>query len=397
MIIFLFPYKFTESFYKRHQIDVLEKRLNTKIEVHDLSNILNKKWNKAFLNKRHKITKVFNSVNDWNYYFQKIIKKEKELFIINLLDVNSLNSIYIHFILKKSKVKIVQFCSPEVCINKVKKNFLKKIEKIFNLLFSNPARLIFVLKNYVFSKIVNILRYENLLIFYAGKKKYIKQHLTAKKKKFINFNSQDYSNYLIDINKTAKKKDYILFLDAPTPYFMGDKQLFKQKIKYNSKKWYDDLNSFLKRIEKKYNSKVIIVPHPRVMQFKNPYYDKGFEVRHDIGATSKLIPNSKFVIAISCTMAVSFCVLNYKKILLIFNNQLKFKNPNMMSNLIYMSKVLKTNLFNINNDIKNEELLFSVNKKVYDDYKYNYLTSKKVENLLNVDIFNKSLIKNIFF
>ena len=225
-------------------------------------------------------------------------------------------------------------------------------------------------------------------------KKNLSNHLwILRKKKFIRFNSQDYSNYLLHKNQTNKKKGYILFLDAPTPYFKGDKQLFKHKINYNIKNWYKDLNNFLKIIEKKYNSKVIIIPHPRVMQFKNPYYDKSFVVRKDIGATSKLIPNSKFVVAISCTMAVSFCVLNYKKILLIFNNQLKLQNPNMMSNLIYMSKVLNTNLFNINNDIKkNEDLLFTVNKKVYDEYSYNYLTSKKLKNMLNVDIFNQSLL-----
>ena len=53
MLLFLFPYKFTDSFNQRHQIDILKKKLNTKIEIHDLSNILNKEWNKAFLNKRH--------------------------------------------------------------------------------------------------------------------------------------------------------------------------------------------------------------------------------------------------------------------------------------------------------------------------------------------------------
>ena len=124
-------------------------------------------------------------------------------------------------------------------------------------------------------------------------------------------------------------------------------------------------------------------------KIKITYYDKRFEVRTDIGATSKLVPNSKFVIAISCTMAVSYCVLNYKKILLIFNDQIRSKNPSMMSNLIYMSKVLKVNLFNINNDFKKEKLLFSLNKKTYDKYKFNYLTSKKVKDEMNVDIFNK--------
>jgi len=391
MLLFLFPYKFTESFYYRHQIDVLKKRLKTKVEIHDLSNILNKKWNRAFLNKSHKAAKVFNSVNEWNYYFYKMLKREKKIYVINLLDINSFNSILIHLTLNKSKVKVLQFCSPEVCVeaNTKKTVFLEKIKKSLKLFFFNPSRLFFLMKANIYNKIVNFLKYDDLYIFYTGKKKYIKPHLNSKKKKYINFNSQDYSSYLFDKKKSYTKKNYILFLDAPTPYFMGDKHLFKYKIKYNTKKWYDDLNIFLKNIEKKFNSKIIIIPHPRVMKFKNPYYDKRFEVRTDIGATSKLVPNSKFVIAISCTMAVSYCVLNYKKILLIFNDQIRSKNPSMMSNLIYMSKVLKVNLFNINNDFKKEKLLFSLNRKIYDKYKFNYLTSKKVKDEMNVDIFNK--------
>tara|TARA_Y100001970_G_scaffold293483_1_gene440587 strand:- start:16634 stop:17824 length:1191 start_codon:yes stop_codon:yes gene_type:complete len=394
MFLYLFPYKFTESFYKKHQIDILQKRLKTKVEIHDLSNILNKKWNRAFLEKGHKAAKVFNSIKEWKTYFYNIQKKEKKIYVVNLLNINSFNSILIHRLLNKSKVKILQFCSPEVCIDTTmeKKSFFKKIVRAFELLFMNPLRLIFVIKTFIYRKIINFLNYNDLYIFYAGKKKYIRPHLKSKRKKYINFNTQDYSNFLLNKrHRTYNKKNYIVFLDAPTPYFVGDKQLFKYKINYDTKKWYDNLNTFLKNIEKKFKSKVIIVPHPRVMKLRNPYYDKRFEVRTDIGATSKLVPNSKFVIAISSTTAVSYCVLNYKKILLIFNDQIKQKNPRVMSDLIYMSKVLKLNLININNYIKNKKLLFSLNKKVYEAYKFNYLTSKKVRNKLNVDIFNNIL------
>ena len=86
---------------------MIVKKFNEKMEIHDLSNILNKKWNRAFLNKSHKAAKIFNSVKEWNLYFERILKKEKKIYVINLLDVNSFNSILIHSILKKSKVKYV--------------------------------------------------------------------------------------------------------------------------------------------------------------------------------------------------------------------------------------------------------------------------------------------------
>ncbi len=259
MLLFLFPYKFTESFYYRHQIDILKKRLKVKVEIHDLSNVLNKKWNRAFLEKTHKAAKVFNSVNEWNYYFYKMLKKEKKIYVINLLDINSFNSILIHLILKKSKAKIIQFCSPEVCVeaNSRKILLVNKIKKTLKLFFFNPSRLLFLLKANIYNKIINLFEYDDLYVFYAGKKKFIKPNLNSKKKRYINFNSQDYSNYLFDKKKSYNKKNYILFLDGKTPYSEGDKHLFKYKIKYDTKKWYNDLNIFLKKIEKRFNSKVI--------------------------------------------------------------------------------------------------------------------------------------------
>ena len=126
MLLFLFPYKFTDSFYHRHQIGILKKKLNTKIEIHDLSNILNKDWNKAFINKRHKIAKVFENINDWEIYLKKLLLKKRKIFVVNLLDTNSFNSVRVHKFLNKPEIKILQFCSPEVCIKKKRKKFFLK-------------------------------------------------------------------------------------------------------------------------------------------------------------------------------------------------------------------------------------------------------------------------------
>ena len=90
MLLFLFPYKFTDSFYHRHQIGILKKKLNTKIEIHDLSNILNKDWNKAFINKRHKKAKAFENINDWEIYLKKLLLKKRKIFVVNLLDITHL-------------------------------------------------------------------------------------------------------------------------------------------------------------------------------------------------------------------------------------------------------------------------------------------------------------------
>ena len=94
--------------------------------------------------------------------------------------------------------------------------------------------------------------------------------------------------WLIKKNHKKKKQNFIVFLDARTPAFIGDKFYLKYKINYDKKKWYKDLNTFLSNIEKVFKSKVIIVPHPAVRDFKNIYYDKKFIVSKDPDASNKL-------------------------------------------------------------------------------------------------------------
>ena len=48
MLLLLHPSKFTEYFYKRYDLDVLENKLRTKVEIHDLSNIVNPSWRKVY-------------------------------------------------------------------------------------------------------------------------------------------------------------------------------------------------------------------------------------------------------------------------------------------------------------------------------------------------------------
>ena len=53
MFLILHPYKFTEFNQALYDVDLL-KKLGSKVEIHDLSEIVNKEWNSAFLQKRQK-------------------------------------------------------------------------------------------------------------------------------------------------------------------------------------------------------------------------------------------------------------------------------------------------------------------------------------------------------
>ncbi len=57
--------------------------------------------------------------------------------------------------------------------------------------------------------------------------------------------------------KKYKGKKFAVFLDLPGPYFPNDFFLFGYKVNHNVKKWYSDLNIYLKQIEKTLNIKKI--------------------------------------------------------------------------------------------------------------------------------------------
>ena len=110
MLLILHPYKFTLMHKQRMELELLKKEINTKIEIHDLGEILNKEVGKMFLTKEEKKVKKFKSIIKWINYF-KNIKKKENLTVLNFLSPDSLKSLLIHFFLYKSNIKIIKMYS----------------------------------------------------------------------------------------------------------------------------------------------------------------------------------------------------------------------------------------------------------------------------------------------
>ena len=393
MIIILFPYKFTNFFYKKYQINDLKKEFKNKVEIHDVSRIISKKWNKILDEKRNKSVSVFSKISDWDNHIKKILKKNKNVYVINLISSNSFKSFFINYLLCQYKIKILKLGSPEVYEPIQSYNFYLKLISFFKLLFFNLPRLIFVTRNFFYNKLLFFLKFDELYILVSGSKKYLNHfELRSRKKKLINFHSSDYSNYIINKKKKSKDKNFVVFLDTKTPAFIGDRQLFKFKINYNTEEWYKDLNEFLHTIEKEFKSEVIIVPHPKVRNKKNIYYDKKFKVSKDLDASNDLISRCKFVISISATTAVSYCVIYNKPLTFIYNNQLIKKNPSMYNEIKGLCNILSSGIINMNNKFQKNKINLSVDKKKYLNYQYDYLTSKKIKKLKNSEILKKIIL-----
>ena len=80
MLIILFPYKFSNFFFKKYQINELIKKFKKNFEIHDISNIIAKNFHNELKRKNHKAIQVFDNINEWKTHIQKKIQKKKKNF-----------------------------------------------------------------------------------------------------------------------------------------------------------------------------------------------------------------------------------------------------------------------------------------------------------------------------
>ena len=74
MLLILFPYKFTSFYYELLEINILKKKLNTKIIIHDLSRIVNKSWSGSIKSKQYTGVKKFDNIQKWKSSFEELKK-----------------------------------------------------------------------------------------------------------------------------------------------------------------------------------------------------------------------------------------------------------------------------------------------------------------------------------
>ena len=165
------------------------------------------------------------------------------------------------------------------------------------------------------------------------------------------------------------------------------KKGFQPNNEYDFIKYY---NGFFDFIEKKYSTSVIIAKHPK-SSINNNYFD-GREVI--VNKTKSLILNSKFVIAHSSLVNL-YAVLNYKKILLIYNSELKLFPSNSFSHMQEFSNMLDLDLINIENKADYSKINLSINKLKYDLFikKYICLNDDPNHKLIEDAILSDHMIK----
>ena len=100
MLLILFPYKYTKFYHYLFEADVIKRKTGMSVEIHDLSLVINKGWEKSFPAKSSNNCLKFSSFDVWKKRFYKLRNNYKNLIIFNFLDINSINSLKIHYHLK---------------------------------------------------------------------------------------------------------------------------------------------------------------------------------------------------------------------------------------------------------------------------------------------------------
>ncbi len=323
----------------------------------------------------------------------KILEKKYNIIILNNLDSISFKGLLINYYLKKNQTNtVIEFKSAQVPLSKKNSKIFtyRKFKKFIN----TPLTAFYYARSIFFSYVEKKMKLFPDYLFRAGLKHY-PNYMSNYGVTIKDINSLDYSNYLTYKSKHKKKgnnlKNYILYIDSIGPNFKGDELLFKDKDwlpNFTSKNWYPLLTNFFKKLERKFNNKVIIVPHPKTKHKNKPKYFGYRPVSKK--KIFELIDNSKLVITRMST-AISYAIVCRKPILFIYSNELHL-TENYMNELSLHINETGSKVFNINENFDKLKLnsVLKINKKKYSLYKKNYIT------VLNKSIPNYKIIQKIF-
>ena len=394
-LLYISSYKFTSIDHYKNEFDAIEKKYNIKIIIHDLSQILSKRLDSVFffffLKKNYK---KFYNLSSWKNAFNKLNSKYN-LMVFNSISGYGFNTIPINLHLKKSNVPIIVSPSPQVLDPKLEKNF-EFYKYRLRKFFSNPFIVYYYLRIYCITFLNSFINFSHIYILQSGTFKNYST-LNANKNSVVDFHARDLSNFLISKKKNIKNKSLITYIDAAGPYFASDWTMIGKKFSFDIAKWYQEINKFLDFVEKKYKTKVIVIPHPKNRELSNPFFNEnhGRQFDRSTDASTKLIPKSKFVLSCnSHSTAISYAIVSSTPWLYTYTNQLK-TDLRLYVNLIELAKATGSQTLNISKNFKTFDFKnLKINQKKYDEYKYKFLTSKKIKNVPNYKIISKLIFRH---
>lgn len=231
------------------------------------------------------------------------------------------------------------------------------------------------------------------IVFKAGSKGAITigvgYQYDMKESKVVEVNYFDYDKYLkVTRGNTFLKDDYCVFLDVYLPYHPDVGMLGIETV--NAENYYRNLNRYFDFIEKTYSLHVVICAHPKAIgyQSENPFNGKKIVFNE----TCEFVKEAKFAIT-NYSSSISFPILFKKPILFISSKEEKEKMFDLHETTLFLGSFLNCNVSQFD-DIDDLSIVdFLIDDKSYEDYKYNFLTSKESENRFSSEIFIETISK----
>lgn len=209
------------------------------------------------------------------------------------------------------------------------------------------------------------------IIFTAGElSKKIKGPLGIKN---INTISRNLSNSY-RFQKSNINDNYIVYLDCGLGSHPEEKFL-NPPSENKIKNFYNELNTFFLKLEKKYNTKVIVAPHPRREYFDHEAFKK--RIFNNI-QTVDLVRSSKCVVSTHST-SIEYAIIFKKPVILLKSKN--FPYFRMYSDIYKWKKNLHCKVINIT---KSYDLSFNLNYQnfdlFYDQYYLKFICSLDKKN-----------------
>jgi hypothetical protein len=352
--------------FERFDIDIYLNFFD-KIQIYHIHESIDFKKDKIFNHRKIEILKV-------DHYFQLF-----KLLFINKGDIYldytlpGLKSYTLKTILYFKKYKKVIFKLghiPSLKSKKINSNIkIKRILKLIHIkIFHQLEERLFIKRN----------------IYICAGKKMQDQY---RKKNVIKCHSYDL-NEKFKIRNYYNKKNYFLYLDQYVHNHPDYK--FARQNRVNPIKFYNSLNIFFDRLEKKYKKNIIIAAHPKAK--KHPYFGNRKVISNRIVELSK----NCFSTIAHTTTSISFSIIFNKPIIFIMNDEMLRVDNNIKKKISSFAKELNSQIFNIdeNNYIDGiNQHLQSINKKKYYNYYKNYISykvnnNKKIGEII-CDIYSK--------
>ena len=393
LVLILLAHKFKNHYLYRFNVNEFIREKNINVEIHQLIDFINPKFKKAFQrNDNHRNLKIFKTYKSWKWRMENIKKiYGKDIIIINTVQSISLISFRINFFIKKNEYKTLDYLYKFSLTNTAYKKL--NFREFLEIFFFKQKKIYSFFKIKIFLYLGKLFNLNPDYSIKTGQFPYINKN---KNTKIIYGNSDDFNVFLSQkkININIKKlRKFGLFLEAPTPLFEGDTFITKDdsKIFGDPKKWIERLNIFFNFLENNLRILIKIAPHPKVFH-KNRFPDYYFGreiIKYNLNDIAR---HSELFISRSST-AMGYAVMHNKPSLFLTTNKI-IQGPKYEYQKIISSE-FGTKPINIDLNINSFQLkkALKINKKKYERYKLQYLTSR-LDKKNNFQLI-KDLFKNL--